>query len=32
VNYKDFAAQEIDKALAALGSGPDGLTDAAAVV
>jgi len=31
VNYKDFAAQEIDKALAALGSGPDGLTDAAAV-
>ena len=31
MNYKDFAAQEIDKALAALGSGPDGLTDAAAV-
>jgi len=30
VNYKEFAAQQIEKVLAALGSGPDGLTDAAA--
>jgi len=30
VNYKDFAVQETDKAFAALGSGPDGLTDASA--